>query len=42
MTVDTRSLPIGVDLLAEGRFQDALAPLTANRVAWRHSTHNHF
>jgi protein O-GlcNAc transferase len=27
MTVDIRSLPVGVDLLAEGRFQDALAPL---------------
>jgi protein O-GlcNAc transferase len=27
MTVDIRSLPIGLDLLAKGRFQDALAPL---------------
>ena len=27
MTVDVRPLPAGVDLLAEGRFQDALAPL---------------
>src|SRR5271165_3555038 len=27
MTVDTHSLPVGVDPLAEGRFQDALAPL---------------
>ena len=27
MTVDPRSLPVGVDLLAEGRFEDALALL---------------
>ena len=27
MTVDVRNLPIGVELLAEGRFLDALAPL---------------
>ena len=27
MTVESRSLPVGVDLLAEGRFKDALAPL---------------
>jgi hypothetical protein len=27
MTLDIRSLPIGVELLAEGRFEDALTPL---------------
>jgi protein O-GlcNAc transferase len=27
MTVDTGPPPVGVDLLAEGRFEDALAPL---------------